>query len=374
MTMACESSARRLRRFAASCVIFVLAGASSAWPQDVAVLDFPADRPLAELPVGLSDYPRETSEGLAAIEIPLLAVNDEGCLLVTAMFEDAEDRVILAKWLGPDGTAEVVSANLCDGLRGWNQKTFQVPGRMLEEDGVLVLETDAESQPVRRITLAWAWPAGVYMGTAAQTVRCIPDASRVLTERDLAPAKAGPLPDAWSAGIWKAYLQEQVESLEDPVAFAVPIDALPRAVVFRARVLGFPMDTAPAVWVNGKKLPLVSVEVPALSRPGYFRNDDGGLRFAGWRDAQVVVPPEYLAVGENTIVLAAQSGGYINDALLELSFEDEGAPLIVGRAAEYALSPQPSEAAFRAGTAANRSLAEAPFPPEPTVIVTPPSL
>lgn len=374
MTMvSCNAIIGRLRTLAV-CVAAILSGAPVGLTQDVAVLDFPIDRPLAELPVGLSDFPRETSDGLAAIEIPLLAVNDEGCLLVTAMFEDAEDRVILAKWIGPDGTAEVVSANLCDGLRGWNQKTFQVPSGMLSADGVLVLETDAERQPVRRITLAWAWPTGVYMGTAAQTVRYVPDASRVYTERDLVHAKAGPLPDAWSAGIWKAYLQEQVESLEDPVAFAVPIDTLPRAVVFRARVLGFPMHAAPEVWVNGKQLPVVSVEVPALSRPGYFRDADGVLRFAGWRDAQVVVPPEFLTAGENTIVLAAQGGGYINDALLELSFEDEGSPLLVNGAEPRVGDPAPAEPPVPGGLSVNRALADVPFPPEPTVIVTPPSL
>lgn len=350
-----------------ACILFAASVMMSVggWGQDVVTMDFPLKEAPAALPVGLAEWAKETNNGLATIEIPLLSLNDDGCILVSVIFEDDETRVIHARWIGPNAESTVLAPNLSDGIRGLNQRTFKIPYDLLQADGRLILESEAEIQPVRRIALAWTWASGVYMSAGAQAVGYIPSEDKVLTEKDLQKSADGIVPDTWSAGIWRAYLQEKVESLDQSLEFTVPMDAVPRAIAFRAKILGFPMGAAPVLWVNGRNAGVLSLEVPALTRTGYLRGADGVLAFAGWRTAEVLIPSEYLQAGDNAIVLAEQPGGYISEACLELSFEDEGAPL------DLEGSPSEPIADEIAGDFPSGQISHSPSI-EPVVIVSPP--
>ena len=295
--------------------------------QEVATFDFPAQERPAILPSGLRDWPQETSDGLPTIEVPLLPLNDEGALLVTVVFEDAEGRIIHARWIAEDKSSTTLADNLSENLKGWNERTFEVPYELLQQPGSLFLETDAEVQPVKRVALSWTWPAGVFMSPSARTVRFLASAGRPLTEQDVSTQAAGPVPDIWSAGIWKAFLQERIESLEEALQFTVPIEAVPGVAVFRAKVLGISLEASSSIWVNGRKIGPLVFEIPELSAAGYYKADGGDLRYAGWRNGAVVIPVSYLQAGENAIVLESEKGAYIKDALLELNFEKEGSPL-----------------------------------------------
>lgn len=303
-------------------VLMVIQAAAFAQAQTV-TLDFPY-KP-QDLPAGLADFPRESFQGLAAIEIPLLSLEKDGSVLVSVVFQDDEERIIQAKWIANE-TETILAANLSEGVRAWNRRAFTIPGALLRQPGSFVLETDAETQPVRRVNLTWMWPGGVYMASGAHAVEYVADVKSVLTAKDLADSKSAPVPDSWANGIWKASLQEERESLEDGLQFEVPV-RVPRAAIFRAKVLGFPMTATPAISANGEALSGVSMEMPALASPGYFKGESGEIGFAGWREVAVLIPPGLLQSGVNAISLEAREGAYIKDAQLELSFEDEGAPL-----------------------------------------------
>lgn len=339
-----------------------LAMPGGAWAQEVATFDFPAKERPAILPSGLRDWPRETSDGLPTIEVPLLPLNDEGALLVTVVFEDTEGRIIHARWIAEDKSSTTLADNLSENLKGWNERTFEVPFELLQQPGSLFLETDAEVQPVKRVALAWTWPAGVFMSPSARTVRFLASAGRPLTDQDVSTQAAGLVPDIWSAGIWKAFLQERIESLEEALQFTVPIEAVPGVAVFRAKVLGIPLGTSSTIWVNGRKIGPLVFEIPELSAAGYYKADGGDLRYAGWRSGAVVIPVSYLQAGENAIVLKAEKGAYIKDALLELNFEKEGSPLALD-APVTVVAPETSDPLVPADRKAAGG---------PTVVVVPP--
>lgn len=315
-----------------------LLGLAVAQGQDSVVLDFP-QKFSKVLPIGLSAWPRESSEGLSSIEIPLLEVSQGGSLLVSVVFLDDEARVVQARWAGERAT--ILMQNLSEGVRGWNQRTIKVPSDLLEQPGTLVLESDAEIHPIRRVTLAWMWPAGVFMGSAAHNVEYVQSSKRVFTGSDFAADPDGEVPDTWSGGIWKAALQENPEKLGEGLQFALPMDTVPHTVIFRTKLLSVPFGVSPVLWVNGQKTDPLSVEVPELAATGYFKSGDDGIGFAGWREGAVVVPARFFQVGENTIVLDAQEGAYIKDATLELNFEEEGAPLALGQEVPVGVQPTP---------------------------------
>lgn len=286
-------------------------------------LDFPYQA--GEIPPGLAEFPRERFLGLATIEIPLLPVEKEGSLLVSVVFQDDVERVILAKWKAGESET-VLSANLSEGVRAWNRRTFKIPSALLHQTGSLVFETDAASQPVRRVKLAWMWPGGVYMGNGAHAVEYVSDPDTVLTIEDLSDAKPAPVPDSVANGIWKASLQENLEPLDEGVQFEVPMK-VPRAGILRAKILGFPLSAVPVLSANGRKLAAVSLEIPNLGAPGFFKGESGEMGFAGWREVAVVIPSRVFQSGLNAISVEAEKGAYIKDARLELSFDKEGAPL-----------------------------------------------
>ncbi|MFZ4681537.1 MAG: hypothetical protein ACOYMS_03460 [Terrimicrobiaceae bacterium] len=332
--------------------------------QEVVTFDFPAKERPAILPAGLRDWPLETTDGLSTIEVPLLPLNDEGALLVTVVFEDAEGRIIHARWTGEDQTSTTLAENLSENLKGWNERTFEVPYDLLQQPGSLFLETDAEVQPVKRVALAWTWPAGVLMSPSARTVRFLASAGRPLTEQDVSTQAAGPLPDVWSAGIWKAFLQEKIESLDEALQFTVPIEAVPGVAVFRAKVLGIPLDGSFSLWVNGHKIGPLVFEIPELAAAGYYKADGGDLRYAGWRNGAAVIPVSFLQAGDNAIVLQAEKGAYIKDALLELNFEKEGSPLTLDAAAGAEV-PSPAADLVPPGKKAAAGPTVVVVPPEP---------
>jgi hypothetical protein len=355
-----------------------LAAASSSRAQDSVTLDFPSSNEGSVLPVGLSDWPKESFQGLAAIEIPLLRLNEEGTLLVTVVFQDDDGRIVLAKWKAADGKETVLSSNIAEGLKGWNQRVLKVPYDLLSEEGSLLFETDAEVQPIKRINLAWTWPTEVFMGTAGQNVEVVQDAHRVLTKQDFADKVIGPVPDAWAKGIWKAFLQEDKETLDDPLGINFSMQGVPKVVILRAKVLGFPLDGVPDVWINGQQVAPVSVQVPDLATEGFFKTADGRLNYAGWRELGVAVPASYFKTGDNSIIFGAQKGAYLKDAFLELNFESEGAPFTVPGQASPASVPTPIPDTASPAATSSSTPAEIPMITSdsqesgPTIIVVPP--
>lgn len=303
--------------------LFVLLGTmGSLFSGEAVTLDFPIKR--HELRPGLADYPRESTKGLLGIEVPLLPVETEGSILVSIVFQDDVDRIILVKWVG-EGHETVLAANLSEGARAWNRGIVNIPYSLLKGKGSLVLETDAEVQPVRRMTLTWMWPGGVYMASAAHPVEYISDSKTVITEKDLSNRHSGEIPDSWANGIWRASLQEEVESLEDGLQFEIPMKS-PKAAIYRAKLLGYPLSATPEIKVNGQALHGISVNVPDLASPGYYKDKGGEMGFAGWREVAVLIPPGMLQSGVNSILIAQRKGGYVKDSCLELSFEEEGSP------------------------------------------------
>jgi hypothetical protein len=222
--------------------------------------------------------------------------------------------------------------------------------------------------------------AEVFMGTAAQNVEVVPDDHRVLTRQDLSDIVAGAVPDAWAKGIWKAFLQENKESLDEALEFSFGMDKMPQAVVLRTKVLGLPLDATPEIWVNGQQVTPVSVQVPDLASGGYFKKPDGALNYAGWREAAVNIPASYFKAGDNSVVFGAQRGGYLKETFLELNFDQEGAPFTIQGEHPSASTPAPATPTVTfpiggstSGAAGWPSVSGAPSESGPTLIVVPPT-
>lgn len=305
--------------------------AALAFGQDVTVVDFPLQDGVGFPPAGLALPPMERSLGSRAqIELPFLPVSEDTAVYVTVVFRDQPGTVLRAKWFG-EGSRQferVISENLAEGLQGWNQRTIELPWALVEEPGTLVLEADSVYHTVKRVAIVWASPGVVYAGGSARTVQYLPNSGKGLSESDLAdPVREAKVPDTWYGGMWTAPLQERTEPLDDGLEFAVPIDSSPRAAVFRARVLGAPINAAVSLRVNERKIGPVSLEVPGLSDPGYMQDYDGKVSYAGWREVAVILPFGVLRKGDNAIILEPMAGGYIKGAALELKFDESpGAP------------------------------------------------
>jgi hypothetical protein len=287
------------------------------------VVDFPTsgiDAP----PGGLLAGPVMEWEdpGSRRIDVPLAPTADSQRLVATIVFEEAPGDAIRI-WWEPDvpGSPVPIAGEWTDGIRGWNQKSGLIPAELSEQGGNLVFESAGSSRRIHRLILTrldrgeWFVPEGLagleFFRIEGETVG----------SDDLQGRAWSMPPDAWNGNVIEAHLQEFTESTQGGVEFLVEIRPAPQQAVLR-----FEMSAAdllpPQVWVNGKPLPNVSMEIPPLRAPTTVQvQSNAGPLFPGWRAAWAHVPAGILLPGENQFLISSGSGeGFVRRARVEMWF------------------------------------------------------
>jgi hypothetical protein len=229
------------------------------------VVDFPTsgiDAP----PGGLLAGPVMEWEdpGGRRIDVPLAPTADSQRLVATIVFEEAPGDAIRI-WWEPDvpGSPVPIAGEWTDGIRGWNQKSGLIPAELSEQGGNLVFESAGSSRRIHRLILTrldrgeWFVPEGLagleFFRIEGETVG----------SDDLQGRAWSMPPDAWNGNVIEAHLQEFTESTQGGVEFLVEIRPAPQQAVLRFEMSAADL-LAPQVWVNGKPLPNVSMEIPPL--------------------------------------------------------------------------------------------------------------
>jgi hypothetical protein len=76
-----------------------------------------------------------------------------------------------------------------------------------------------------------------------------------------------------------------------------------------AQVAGLAPGKEPGIFVNGKALESLSVEVPGLGDPGYRKEGESyEVRYGGWRKLVAYVPTGVLRMGENQVDFQVADG------------------------------------------------------------------
>lgn len=292
---------------------------------DFAVVDFPVK-------VGkgagerFSAEPRQlmASDGMGYAEFSLKGAGDGEQLLVTVVFvEDAEGGGPSILWFGKDGGRQMtLSENLGDGVEGSNQRTVLVPGEDAEAGGRILLSGD--QRKILRVRFDWTARTEVLVGADQKPVSVMLG-DRAMQTGEVSGGRQAGVADAWRGDIFEASLQEEPQAMDGNVEVVAPLGDEPGDALLSASFLGLPLGGAVDVWVNGKKAGQLWPQAPSFTDPGYIKGAGGGMQYAGWRGGTLVVPAEYLHLGDNTLVLSAGAQHvYMKDALLQFRAGEAG--------------------------------------------------
>ncbi len=111
---------------------------------------------------------------------------------------------------------------------------------------------------------------------------------------------------------------------DEGAEFSFDLIAVPEAAAFRAEIAGAFLGESLELWVNGNGPLLATPSVPALGDPGVLR-EGTQWTYAGWRALSLFIPGDWLAPGENMVVIQrAQTGAELplmalKDVRLELA-------------------------------------------------------
>jgi len=114
------------------------------------------------------------------------------------------------------------------------------------------------------------------------------------------------------------------------VRFVSSIAGQPGYARLEAQLAGLAPGKEPGIFVNGKALESLSVEVPGLGDPGYRKEGEGyEVRYGGWRKLVAYVPPGVFRMGENQVdfQVADGSGMTLRNLRLQVVFPIPDKPL-----------------------------------------------
>lgn len=277
-------------------------------------------------------------------------------LAVTLVFDERQGGFARLIWQGP-ARAVTISGNLLEGAAPLHSRTLLLDRETLGGSGQLVLEATGTRPGLVRAELSWVeplvlaasgWtPPGLYLSPSGK----IFPADELHGQGRRAPhdERRGRIVDAvLDAGPVKIQPQRAVR-------FLAPISVTPSHARLEAQVAGLNPGEEPILWVNGRPLAAVAVELPGLEDAGYRWLQGGAdLAYGGWRTLTAHVPTGWLVAGQNQVdwqCPASSTGITVRHLRLQVGYDRAVSPAVPpspapNGATAVAPAPAPLPAAF----------------------------
>lgn len=285
-------------------------------------------------------------------------------LAVTLVFEETQGGFARLIWQGPN-RAVTVCGNLYEGAAPLHARTLLVDRETLAGPGQLILEATGTRPVLARAELSWVEPLVLAATGWTPPGLYLSPSGKLFPEDELhGQGRRAPL-DEPKGPILDAVLEAgSVKLLPDaPVRFVAAMAAAPSHARVEAQVAGLAPGEEPFLWINGKPLVAVAVEIPSLEDAGYrWRAEAGGLSYGGWRKLTAMVPPGWLAAGENQVDWQSPMGSpgiTLRQIRLQVGYDQ------IPKASAAPAPPPAVTAAPREAPAPVASLAAWPVTPAP---------
>ncbi|MEX1117456.1 MAG: hypothetical protein WEB60_01550 [Terrimicrobiaceae bacterium] len=289
--------------------------------------------------------PVELSENAAIFAIPPRwkrpAVDQ---LVLTVVFDDAEDVGPTVTWYPPNNAASVP---LSEGLGesptslGLHARTVLVPQELTENGGRLEVSLQDRSGGLRSATLQPARDVLVAVVGTGQQPAVVERSRAVLNAEEVDGREAPPLSgDLRDGSILEAELIATVEPFDTEFEFVVPVEGKVEGAVLHAEVLGLDPGSCVIVEVNGQAVGEMNIASFRLDDPAVSIDEEGFLILAGWRNHSLFLPASYWKPMDNSIVIRLQNAPgpiirqvSIKNVYLHLRFGAVPVPLAAGEPA-----------------------------------------
>ena len=271
-----------------------------------------------DFPAWIPQRPVAAAKDHAELALPIIPGPADTDLVLTVVFREEPGSFLAVYWQDRDGRRQLLCANLFENINLPNQRTLLINRPELGGPGKLILQSSERVLNILRVRIDWARPGVVRLVDGIPNGALITTGDKIYSPEEVDGTPLTPVADSWQGVTLLTSISERAERIEHGTAFPVALAAKVNRARVEVLVNGLPLDGAIRLWLNGRLVGNLAVEVPDLNDPGYSR--DGS--FVGWRKATVMLPPGLLTVGDNTFQFEGPANLplAIRDFLLQVTY------------------------------------------------------
>lgn len=224
-------------------------------------------------------------------------------LAVTLVFDESQGGFARLIWQG-SSRAMTLSGNLFEGAAPLHARTLLLDRETLGGPGQLVLEATGTRPVLVRAELSWVQPLILAASSASPPGLYLSPSGKIFPADELHGQGRRAPQDERRGRIVDAVLDAGPVRIQpqQPVRFLAPITVTPSHARLEAQVAGLNPGEEPMLWVNGRPLAAVAVDLPALEDAGYrWLRGGTDLSYGGWRTLTAHVPSGWLVAGQNQV-------------------------------------------------------------------------
>lgn len=253
-------------------------------------------------------------------------------LAVTLVFDETQGGFARLIWQGP-GRSVTVSSNLYEGAAPMHARTLLLDRETLGGSGLLIFEATGTRPALLRAELSWVEPLVLAASGWTPPGLYLAPSGKIFPADELhGQGRRAPLDEPRGKIIDAVLDAGPVRILPNaPVRFVVPMAVTPSHGRLEAQIAGLGPGEEPWLWINGRPLPAVAVELPTLDDAGYrWPAGSPGLSYGGWRKLTALIPPGWLSAGENHLDWQCPQGSAamtVRHLRLQVSYDQTVSPL-----------------------------------------------
>ena len=247
-------------------------------------------------------------------------------LAVTLLFEESQGGFARLIWQGPN-RAVTVCGNLYEGAAPFHARTLLLDRETLVGPGQLIFEATGNRPVLVRAELSWVEPLVLAAAGRTPPGLFLSSSGKIFPADELHGQGRRAPEDEIRDDIVDAVLDAGPLTIppQTPIRLLVPVSTTPTYARLEGQVAGLKPGEEPMLWINGRALGTVAVQLPGLEDPGYrWLSGSKDLSYGGWRTLTAHVPAGWLSAGENQLDWSCppdSSGMTVRNLRLQLAYD-----------------------------------------------------
>jgi hypothetical protein len=275
-----------------------------------------------KIPTWMPERPLAAPKAQAELSFPVVPGSEDDDLAVTVVFQEEFGGFLNVYWEREDGIRQLLSANLFENTGLKSQRTLLISRPTMGGPGRVILKSSQAILNVLRVRLDWARPGVVRLVDSVPNGALITTSGRLYSPEEVDGSQLTPIADSWQGRILTTSVTDQPERIEKGIDFQVSVPNKVNRARIEVLVNGLRINQSIKLWLNGRQIGTLALEVPDLTDPGYEKGSSGSLQYAGWRKGVLFISGAQLPAGEDHFQFDPPPGAAvaIRDFLLQVDY------------------------------------------------------
>jgi hypothetical protein len=309
---------RRIATIAAGCILLTVTRPGLA---DSFTFDLTATG-RTEFPAWMPERPLAAPRAQAELSFPIVPGAQDDDLAVTVVFQEETGSYLSVYWEREDKTRQLLTPNLFENTGLTSQRTLLISRPTMGGPGKVILKSSQTVLNVLKVRLDWARPGVVRLVDTVPNGALVTTGGKLFAPEEVDGSALTPIADSWEGRTLTTSVTERPERIEKGIDFQVSVPQRVLRARIEVLVNGLLINQSLKLWLNNQSLGVIALEIPDLTDPGYAKNSDNAVRFAGWRKGALYLSGAKLPVGENHFQFDPPPGTpvAIRDFLLQVEY------------------------------------------------------